>query len=320
MSSDLSSVDYEVVLCLNRKMQMGAFVAASSLVRWIGADCRVKIHFVAFDWPESVQRRLAKLMKRKNTTIQFHTVSRSVLAGVPVCGKLGLETYIRLMLPECLAESSSVLYLDSDTLVRAAIGWTPLSNGECLAAAPDFKLGPSWRPGGLKTLPERPWWFNAGIMILNLEAWRANSYGSALIRWLRENPGGIEIADQEAVNACLWEQTRELPAGWNYQLAHVRANAFYGWPSHLNHVAEQVRRPEFSPTIVHYVSNLEKPWRLPKSSPYVNEWLEELETSGYFDSMIEKRGFHLRRIGSYVGRRYARAVRVRLKSSFSRKS
>ena len=43
-------------------------------------------------------------------------------------------------------------------------------------------------------------YFNAGVMLLELEGWRIKNYSNQLLRWIANNSTKLQFNDQDALN------------------------------------------------------------------------------------------------------------------------
>ncbi|MEY4749942.1 MAG: hypothetical protein RIQ60_2156 [Pseudomonadota bacterium] len=167
-------------------------------------------------------------------------------------------TYARLLLAQALpTEVERALYLDCDLLVLgdlAALCNSPLC-GATLGAVPDFHIDAhlqAARCGVCRPptcIPDVRQYFNAGVLLVDLTAWRQRGVAERAVHYLREHPD-TPYADQDALNrACDQDWTALAPA-WNFQ------------PHHCTRVD---RLPaERRPHIVHFIT-ASKPW-LPAST------------------------------------------------------
>lgn len=144
----------------------------------------------------------------------------------PPPGYLSVAANYRLLAPYFVPEPR-VLYLDSDVVVRRdlqGVFETDLA-GYAVAAVADASfptLGDSienWREQGLD--PDRPY-FNSGVLLIDLERWRADGTANALLANLREHAAAYRFHDQDALNAVLQGRWLALGGGWNVQLGSPR--------------------------------------------------------------------------------------------------
>ena len=121
-------------------------------------------------------------------TLQYHEVTwDSIKAlGLTLYNNLPLTTYFRLLIPKILAEDVEVcLYLDGDMLIRGSID--PLFS---LTASTD------WRAAAVMTNVLQSHmdnlnltrYFNAGMLMMNLKAWRNNNVSANIINFIVQYP------------------------------------------------------------------------------------------------------------------------------------
>lgn len=171
------------------------------------------------------------------------------------------SAYTRFLIPEYLPNVSRVVYLDTDTLVRGDL--TPLFDmqlNHSLAAVQEgttFKqLWGKWLTNLAELVPDpEQAIFNDGVMVLDLDRWRAENITSDLEAWVMTT--GASVDDQLALN--LEFQTKRgfdtLPHEWNDFRVRPTGWPDFGWSDDL--------RPEdeFSHAqIIHWTGP--KPWNL----------------------------------------------------------
>ncbi len=103
------------------------------------------------------------------------------------------------------------------------------------------------------SLPAEATYFNAGVMILNLDYWRANNVLTELTDWITVNRTLMVHSDQSALNAVLYRNVKLLDLKWNLQTPLIPP-VVYNWG-----YTEQQLRAVQSPSIIHYVTE-RKPW------------------------------------------------------------
>jgi lipopolysaccharide biosynthesis glycosyltransferase len=191
---------------------------------------------------------LARFVAKYGAELVSHEITPESFEGLRVDKHVSEATYYRLVAPQILSETiHKILYLDSDTIVRHSLRdlWETDLSDSPLAAVPD----PLWDPTreeyakwhSLK-LPSGAKYFNAGVMLINLDFWRRyNVHGNA-VDFIREYPEQVNYWDQDALNAMVVNRWISLPPTWN---------AIH---QHFHHVP---RVPD--PAIVHF-SGPVKPW------------------------------------------------------------
>lgn len=167
-------------------------------------------------------------------------------------------TFARLLIPELLPDSvDRAIYLDCDLIVDGDIGplWERNFEDRALLAVRD-PTGVVSAPDGLANyrelgVPADAHYFNAGVLVLNLEKWRRDDIAAKVLTYLSTHADLIQMADQEALNAVLWNDWIEIGSEWNWQICHRdirRGHAPAAW------------RPDSDAKhIVHFTTG-EKPW------------------------------------------------------------
>lgn len=234
----------------------------------------------------------------------WRQVATDELDGVHYYEELSRATLFRLQLPKLVAPSlERVIFLDADTVVCESLRplWEMDLDGYELAAVRDagapFAAGPygtDWRRLGLE--PGAPY-FNAGLLVIPLDAWRSAAVSRRILEVLREcsPPWG----DQCGLNAVLHGRWKELPRRWNVQTsdAEERSVAWGLWP-------DEVRQALIDPAMIHYTER-DKPWDPGTRHPLAAHWYEALEQSAWRGWRPASRPLHRR-----VTSRTARALRV----------
>lgn len=173
---------------------------------------------------------------------------------------VSLESYYRLLLPSVLpGDVDKVLYLDSDLVVVRDV--TPLwdldVSSTSLIAVPE--LAPAARlvssPDGIALyrelgLPPDLKFFNSGVMLINLRKWREEHVALRAYIYLEAAADYLRWHDQEALNAVLAGDWRELDPCWNVTMHLFRRGADTAQRRDLLREA----------CIVHYNSAI-KPWQ-----------------------------------------------------------
>ena len=234
----------------------------------------------------------------------WRQVATEELDGAQYMNDLSQATVFRLQLPELVAPSlERVIFLDADTVVCGSLRplWEMDLAGHLLAAVRDsgapFAAGPhgtDWKRLGLE--PSEPY-FNAGLLVIGLQAWRSAAVSSAVLEVLREfsTPWG----DQCGLNAVLHGRWKELPRRWNVQTsdAEERSLAWALWP-------DDVRQALSDPAVIHYTER-DKPWDPGTHHPLAGRWYEALDQTAWSGWRPARRPLYRR-----VMSRTTRALRV----------
>jgi lipopolysaccharide biosynthesis glycosyltransferase len=185
--------------------------------------------------------------------VSLHWVERSAceFSDLPRWGRISLGTYHKLTIGSWLpANVSKALWLDCDTLVLGDLSrlWHMELDGNIALACQDHlvpRLGASfgvagWKEAGLHT--DEPY-FNAGVMLIDLDHWRETGVEKRSLDYLRRFGPKVWFWDQEALNAVLSGHWKSLDSSWNFPA------------SMLDPFKEM-------PRIAHFSGNI-KPWVVP---------------------------------------------------------
>ena len=186
-------------------------------------------------------------------SISVHWVERSTVefSGLPRWGRISLGTYQKLTIGSWLPASvSKALWLDCDTLVLQDLTplWHTKLDGNAALACPDSlvpRLGASFGVAGWKEtgLNANAPYFNAGVMLIDVERWRETGVEKRALDYLRQFGPKVWFWDQEALNAVLHGHWKSLDPSWNF-------------PASIAGPSTEM------PRIVHFSGNI-KPWLVP---------------------------------------------------------
>jgi lipopolysaccharide biosynthesis glycosyltransferase len=163
-----------------------------------------------------------------------------------------IDTYTRLWVGDFFPEKvDRVLYLDADIVVVGSIA--PLWNtdlGGALMGAVDI-------PGsdqGVRRLAMRAeeGYFNAGVLVIDLQQWRTTQASETVLDYIRANPERVSY-DQDALNACFRSRTKRLDYKWNV------IRPFYREPLVLPLERAEIEAIRRDALIIHFNGG-SKPW------------------------------------------------------------
>lgn len=220
------------------------------------------------------------------------------ISDLPTCGYLTLTTYLRLFIAELLPKHvKHAIYLDSDVIVLRSLQelWSQRDDSAPCCAVPDYltpylntrqQLGrptmcddpptnalpvTNYRELGL---PGERLYFNAGVLVINLEHWRKNSFLTAALRCLREHHDQVRWGDQYALNVLLSGQWRPLDPRWN-QLGTI-----YSCRTPAEFPLDNFEQAKNQPWIVHYCW-LNKPWAENSNHPLARHFFRALDRTAW---------------------------------------
>lgn len=261
-------------------------VAGVSVIRHLEKDRDLELYVLDMGISKLNRRKIEESFSSPNVKVSWITGTPKTFSGLPPGGPwLTNSTYARLLLPDVLpAHVDRVLYLDCDLVVRRCIGELYDHEFDGAVALAVQAMGTPfvcsmWGVGG--------WFesgraasdinFNAGVMLMDLAAWRREQVGQIALGYARAcDPDYPLCADQEALNATFGPRMRSIDPRWNQQselFSNVHAPL-------LPYSREQLDRLRGEPWVVHY-SQASKPWQADCSHPWANEWYRNLDETTY---------------------------------------
>lgn len=225
-------------------------------------------------------------------------ISKFPMPNTGILKHISPATYYRLLMPDLLPKDiHKVIYLDCDIIVRKSI--EDLWNTDIT----DFAIG-SVRQVYEEILnaerlgyPVKYGYFNAGVLLINLDFWRTNKIQPKLINYLINNYQNVIYHDQDALNANLYDQARILPCKWNmlsffFQRAALKTvGVFHG--EIIEDYVEYKRmliNDRKDPAVIHYVS-YPKPWQHYCWHPFAYEYFHYARKTVMFKNIQEPNKF-----------------------------
>jgi lipopolysaccharide biosynthesis glycosyltransferase len=219
--------------------------------------------------------------------VHFLDIKPELFERFPESPSASMATYFRIFVPELLDTSiEKVIYLDCDIVVLGDIEelWKTDVSEHFAAAAEDCGIERSgWYSVMLKRklgMKRTHMYFNAGVLVMNLNKLRKHRISEKVRDFLLENPDKVEFADQDALNSVLCSGWLPISQVWNQQMAHCE---FYEKGIVFGDDMENAVK---NPKIVHYTSSYyikTKPWSYMDMHPYKKEYYKYLGMTPWKD-------------------------------------
>lgn len=255
----------------------------------------IVIHFLHLaDLDSNSLSKLADFVKISGAHWRPLMISHDEVSSIPVREMYPAVAWLRIFLPDLLPELGKILYLDSDLVVRRPLWplWHTDISRYGLAAASNPMHEEMWAWPQEIGLDSRADYFNSGVMLINLNWFRANDIPARLIRFATQYPERIHFADQCALNALCYRDRLALHPRWNLLSAYANKGADI-----LDR--DEIRAAEADPAIVHFEGDMtRKPWHYRCEHPYAElyrkhrdqtPWpLQELEGKNLINAVKKK--------------------------------
>lgn len=191
-------------------------------------------------------------------------------------GYISIATYYRCFISSLLPETiKKAIYLDCDLIVAKSIKdfWNIDISNYAVGAVEDMwsDRGHTQRLG----YPDGDSYFNAGVLIVNLDYWRKNGIEKQLADYIVKNAEILTYNDQDALNGVLHDKKIFIPYRWNMQAGFLR--------KHLKLRNESI--PALKKEIPHYAvihyTGSRKPWHDDCTHPLKSEYYKYLDMTIY---------------------------------------
>lgn len=230
----------EVLFCFDEKYEQHFGVSVTSLL--VNNPGRIpKVHIIIDKASDNLKQKLDRISQEYKVEFCIHQIDVEKFYGLKLTAHASAANYFRLLAPDILPASlNKVLYLDSDLVVNGSLD--ELFNLD-ISNYPVAACG-----GKVITTKQRlqlqgDYYFNSGVMLMNLDFWRREKLGLQSIEFIRAHPEMILLWDQDALNKIIDGNYINLDCKWN---------------SLVDSYANQSQVSEES-VIVHFVGSL-KPW------------------------------------------------------------
>jgi lipopolysaccharide biosynthesis glycosyltransferase len=239
------------------------------------------IHATFLTPPASAQHPDWELVR---SALRTHGVQSMVVpvqldsSKLQLASHLTAVTYYRILLPRVLPESlTRVIYLDCDVIVNRDLRelWETDMRGHCLAAVDDAAFS-DWERIGLS---KEQRYFNAGVLLLDVAALRANALFDTALEFSRLHAAELTWADQCALNKTFAGRWLSLPRHWNYQHAMLLHD--------IRAVGMRQARRLASGFVIHF-NHYERPWQIDSPHPLKRYYVSIVRAHPQLDLSIPR--------------------------------
>lgn len=234
------------------------------------------IHIIAGELSEEARHQLTDMVEREyKQQLSLYLVGEEVLASCPIDHEnyISISTYYRCFITDILPRTlSKVLYLDCDLIVHGSIRelWETDLQGYAVGVVEDMWSG---KPEHYSRLdyPEEFSYFNAGVMLVNMDYWREHHIGEQVAEYINRYPERLLYNDQDALNAVLYKQRLFIPFRWNMQ------DGFFRKKRKLRPVSVPALEKEMGQAAIIHFTGGKKPWNDKCVHPYKKTYFRYLD-------------------------------------------
>lgn len=222
-----------------------AGLTAISAVSLLKHNPHAHIHLLGCDLRQASIDLVKSRVERHGGTFTYLDASPAIdrLKAIGATSYVSYAVYARIFIPDLLPTATGkVLYLDCDTLVAGPLGelFAADLHGHPLALAPDV-IHPAYKR--VISLPDDRPYYNSGVMLMDLAAWRSARCSERLTEELFHPRGANPLGDQDIIVRALNADIEPLDLRWNFLSQYF------------------LLRRKDSPAIYHFSGNtLGRPW------------------------------------------------------------
>lgn len=217
---------------------------------------KVNVHILSNDFTDIEKQMIENLFNKKQIlTFEFYVVNDDVLLDINIIAEhLTIQTLYRLLIPNLLPRNiKKVIYLDSDLVVEKDISILfNIQLDNYLIGAVNELFEPILPIIQFESIRD---YFNAGVLLINLEKWRQVDFVNQCLDYAQENPEKLLLGDQDILNGVLKGEWKRIPLEWNVvRGVFEEKNTYKKYYPFLN-----IEGILSKPSILHYTSP-SKPW------------------------------------------------------------
>ncbi len=254
-----------IVIVATANYLWGAAVTVRSALETCSSN--LNVYVISIDLSLDDKRQLVSSWQTSNLgSIKFFDFDLDQLSGFRTTLLVKSKSpYARFFIPEYLDGVSRCIYLDTDLIVCSDL--TSLHNldlqGKSSACVIDGGIASPEQQQRLRDklkLSNPARYFNSGVIVLDLDAWRLREIQSKALTIAQEQHDLLDQMDQDALNMVLADDWLTLDPKWN--------------------TSKGKADPGFSDGIIHFLGKV-KPWHADYSANFKDQWFAILDRTAF---------------------------------------
>ncbi len=191
-------------------------------------------------------KKLEILEERYNFNISYINIDKNYFSDLFISDHISQATYYRILIPSLLKNKiNKVLYLDCDLIIQCdLLELFEINIDNYFVGAVEDDNSETKEVLGLSSSDS---YFNAGVLLMNIEKWNNSNIAEETFEFVRNNPDKIKFWDQDALNYTL--KNKWLIINKCFNLSAVEAKK----------ISKDKSNTIINNSIIHFSGNL-KPW------------------------------------------------------------
>ena len=224
---------------------------------------------VSHTFKSTYKTKFYKLADKYKVELNFVSIDLDLLASCPTIENMSLATYYKIFAAHLVDTESKVIYLDSDIIINGSLQelWETDMTDYAFAGVQDLYHQDRTTYDRLQ-YPMEFGYYNAGMMIFNLDYWRQHNVLKQCLTYIADNRERILWCEQDVLNALFFDRKKNLPLKFNYQIAMLQRCFYESFSVDFQKCIMDVTKP----IVIHYVGT-DKPWMIDYyRHPFEKEW------------------------------------------------
>lgn len=213
---------------------------------------------------------LNRMVNEYNASISYLQIDTLTFEDMVESDRIPKTAYFRIAIPNYLKHTDikRAIYLDCDIIAKEDIEniWNVDLGDNLLAAVED--AGFHERLDAMEIDAESNTYFNSGMMIIDIEKWRAEKISEQVLKFATDNSDELRFHDQDALNAILHDRWLVLHPRWNAQAYIITKEQKH--PTKIGN--QEYTEARNMPALIHYSGHV-KPWQSESDHPLRDEYL-----------------------------------------------
>lgn len=245
--------------------------------------CDVKFYVLSNNINNQTKDLMRRICDQYSAKLTFIDCKSTIYGIFASGGKLNFNpsSFLRIFIPELLPNCvEKALFIDSDTYVNTGISKLYNTNISGYLCAMSYNQ-PIYR-GMLReaSLEDGEGYFNAGVILLNLAAWRENNIQERILEYYYAHGGNFPTDDQSVINAIVGRQTLVLDYKYNAmtEIFYWSYKKFCDMNTYIGRkTKEEYLDAKHRPVIIHFNGPGIRPWQKWCGHPYTHVFRRELK-------------------------------------------
>ncbi|MGL5965044.1 MAG: glycosyltransferase family 8 protein [Fusobacteriaceae bacterium] len=266
-----------LVLIINEKNNYARHLGATLVSVLKNSKESWKIHIIYENLSEDSMKKISEIVELYGSKLNYIKIDKNILKRFNIGEGTHLTSIVfaRLFIPELIKSEKKAIYLDCDLIVLNPL--EELYNIDLKSKSVGVVLdGKKDQKSSIErlNLNKNRGYFNAGVMLMNIEKLRKNSKFLKTIDYCINPDRELKLNEQDALNIIFEADYFEVDIKWNY--------------THCNSEENNLSLNEIG--IIHFTGD-SKPWDCRNYSPYKNIYWQYLNETPWKGFLEENKSF-----------------------------